>query len=88
MKRRFSLGVRLLGSLCLLVFIAAVVWTSVVGVSFASGSLVAVALFGVAAPCVLGADSLVDALTGILELVGESISTLVEGVVDFLSSLF
>ena len=88
MKKRFSLGLRLLGSLCVALFVVGIVWVLVAGVSFASGGLVAAALIGVATPCALGADTFTEGLVGIMELVTESFSTLIEGIVDFVSSLF
>lgn len=87
-ERRFSFGTRVLGALCVVLAIGTLVWVLVAGISLVSGGLLALAVAGVATPCILAGESVSEIAVGIIELVVESISTLVEAVVDFFSSLF
>jgi hypothetical protein len=87
-ERRFSLGARVLGALCLALSVGTLIWGLVAGFSLVSGGLFALAASGVAVPCVLAGGSVSEIALAFIELLGESIGTLVEAVVDFISSLF
>jgi hypothetical protein len=87
-QRRFSFGIRVLGAFCAALAIGTLVWGAVAGFGLVSGGLLALAAFGVATPCILTGESVSEIVLGVVELVVESIGTLVEAVVDFFSSLF
>jgi len=87
-EKRFSLGVRLLGIASLCLMLTAVISIALFGFGLFSGVLLTSAAVGVVAPCVLTADSLVEMVSGIFELMIESLGTLLEAVLEFFASLF
>ena len=87
-ERRFSFGTRILGALCLTLAIGTLVWVLAAGMSILSGGLFALAAIGLATPCILAGGSVSEIALGIIDFLVESIGTIVEAVVDFVSSLF
>lgn len=87
-ERRFSYGTRVLGALCVLLFAGTLTWVLLAGISLVSGSLLASAAVGLVIPCILSGESVSEVALGLVDLLIESISTLVEAVVDFFASLF
>lgn len=87
-EKRFSLGVRLLGIACLCLLLTAVISISLFGLGLFSGAMLTTAAVGMVTPCVLSGDGLVEMITGLFELIAESIGTLLEAIAEFFSSLF
>ena len=87
-ERRFPLGTRVLGALCVMLSIGTLVWVLVAGIGLLSGGLFALAAVGLSTPCILAGGSVAEIALGVVVLIVESIGTLIEAVVDFVCSLF
>jgi len=87
-ERRFSFGARVLAALCVTLAIGTLVWVLLAGMSIFSGGIFALAAVGFTTPCILAGGSVSEIALGIVELLSESIATLIEAVVDFVSSVF
>jgi len=86
-EKRFSLLMRLLGATSVVLAISATIMIATAGLSLTPGILLAVAMAGLIGPCAASADSVMDALVGIIELIGEAIMTLVDAVTSAIASL-
>jgi hypothetical protein len=86
--KRFSLPARILGGFCTLGAIGVLFVFAISGIGLISGMVLAASVAGVVVPCVTVGASLLEVLEGILELVAESISTLLEAIFDAFASLF
>ncbi len=87
-RKKFSPLIRLLGLSCSLLLIGCVVYIVIVGFSYISGLLLVASLAGLAGPSVASGDGFIEILSGIFELIVEGIQTIVEAVVDIISSIF
>lgn len=87
-EKRYSLPIRLLGIASLCLMLTAVISMALFGSGLFSGVLLTSAAVGVVVPCVLTADSLVEMVSGVFELIVESLGTLLEAVLEFFASLF
>jgi hypothetical protein len=87
-EKKFSFAKRAIGGLSILLFVVALVVVAFAGIGVSTGLLLAASVSGVVVPCVISADSPVEIVTDVLELIAESLATLFEGVLDFLASLF
>lgn len=87
-EKKFSLSVRFLGFFCTLFFIGSIFYIISVGLSFASGLLVAASFAGVVGPSVVAGDGIIDVISGIFELVIESVQTIFEMIFDVIGSIF
>lgn len=87
-EKRFSLAVRILGGLCIALFIGVMVVFATAGFGLVSGALLVASLTGLVVPCVSAGESLLDVLGAIIELIAEGISTLAEAILDAFASLF
>ena len=87
-EKKFSLAKRVIGGLSLLVLFVTVVVVALTGIGISSGLLLTASVSGVVVPCVISAHSLAEVVSDIVELVAESLATIVEGVLEFFASLF
>jgi hypothetical protein len=86
--KRFSLPARILGGVCTLGVVGALIVFAISGIGLISGMVLAASVAGMVVPCVTAGASLLEVLEGIVELVSESISTLLEAIFDAFASLF
>jgi hypothetical protein len=87
-ERKFSFAKRLIGGMSMLLFLVALVIVTFAGIGIVSSVFFAAAVAGVVGPCVSSGDSLLEIAGDIIELITESIASIVEAIVDFIASLF
>ncbi|MBD8524318.1 hypothetical protein [Pseudomarimonas arenosa] len=86
--RKFSAFKRLIAGLSLIMLISALIVIGVSGIGMVSGSMLAVSVTGVVLPSLAADQGLLEFASDLIDLISESLSTLVEGVADFFGSLF
>jgi hypothetical protein len=85
--KRFSLAVRIVGGLSVVLLVGALIVFVASGVGLVSGIVLTASLAGLVVPCVLAGDSLAEVLGAIMELIAEGIGTVVGAIVDVFSSI-
>ena len=86
--RRFSLARRVLGAVSVFLLLSVLVVVYFIGLGVTTGLLLTASVAGLVVPCVQGANSALGVLQDVLEVVMESVATVIEGVLEFFASLF
>ncbi len=77
--------IAVVGSMMLIV---SLVYVGFAGFNYYAGSIIAVAILGLAGPSVVAGDSLMGIVGGFVEMIVEGVITIVIGIAEAISSIF
>ncbi len=87
-KNPRSAGVRALNAVCAIVFLGAAAFMFFAASKMMAASAMALALVGIAAPVIAGAEGILEVLLGIVEGVVDGLLAIVEAIGELFSGIF